>query len=145
MRYRFRLDKGEAALPDPASRFQPEGPHAPSEIVDPGDAWTDGAWREIAREQLVIYEMHVGTFTSQGAGVPPCANFQLSPGWVDLQLHQTLCGNPTIWRNRSASELFSAAYEGSSSHRSSSGSLVGLIGLATKIYRRSAVTTAMDK
>ena len=46
MRYRFRLDGGEAALPDPASRFQPEGPHGPSEIVDPGDfAWTDRAWR----------------------------------------------------------------------------------------------------
>ena len=68
MRYRFRLDRGEAALPDPASRFQPEGPHGPSEIVDPGDfAWTDGAWRGRTREQLVIYEMHVGTFTPDGS------------------------------------------------------------------------------
>ena len=68
MRYRFRLDQGEAALPDPASRFQPEGPHGPSEIVDPGDfAWTDGAWRGRTREQLVIYEMHVGTFTPDGS------------------------------------------------------------------------------
>jgi hypothetical protein len=59
MRYRFRLDQGEIALPDPASRFQPEGPsHGPSEIVDPGDfAWTDGPWRGVAREHLVIYEM----------------------------------------------------------------------------------------
>ena len=64
MRYRFRLDEGEAALPDPASRFQPEGPHGPSEIVDPGDfAWTDTGWGGIAREHLIIYEMHVGTFT----------------------------------------------------------------------------------
>ena len=68
MRYRFRLDRGETALPDPASRFQPEGPHGPSEIVDPATfAWTDGAWRGIAREQLVIYEMHVGTFTQEGS------------------------------------------------------------------------------
>ena len=68
MRYRFRLDRGEAALPDPASRFQPEGPHGPSEIVDPGDfAWTDGVWRGRTREQLVIYEMHVGTFTPNGS------------------------------------------------------------------------------
>jgi maltooligosyltrehalose trehalohydrolase len=68
MRYRFRLDRGERALPDPASRFQPEGPHGPSEIVDPGDfAWTDGAWHGQAREQLVIYEMHVGTFTPEGS------------------------------------------------------------------------------
>ena len=68
MRYRFRLDRGEKALPDPASRFQPEGPHGPSEIVDPGDfAWTDGAWRGRAREELIIYELHVGTFTPDGS------------------------------------------------------------------------------
>ena len=67
MRYRFRLGRNGKALPDPASRFQPEGPHGPSEIVDPEDfAWTDGAWRGRAREQLVIYEMHVGTFTPDG-------------------------------------------------------------------------------
>ena len=68
MRYRFRLDRGDAALPDPASKFQPDGPHGPSEIVDPGDfPWTDGGWRGRAREQLVIYEMHVGTFTPDGS------------------------------------------------------------------------------
>jgi len=68
MRYRFRLGRNGKALPDPASRFQPEGPHGPSEIVDPEDfAWTDGAWRGRAREQLVIYEMHVGTFTPDGS------------------------------------------------------------------------------
>src|SRR5690242_19815865 len=44
-RYRFRLDGGKAAFPDPALRFQPEGPHGPSEVVDPaGFPWSDGAW-----------------------------------------------------------------------------------------------------
>src|SRR5215469_4279817 len=66
-RYRFRLDGGEPALPDPASRFQPEGPHGPSEIVDPGGfAWRDAEWRGLAPERHVIYEMHVGTFTPEG-------------------------------------------------------------------------------
>jgi maltooligosyltrehalose trehalohydrolase len=68
LHYRLRLDQGEAALPDPASRFQPEGPHGPSQIVDPEDFdWTDEAWRGVAREHLVIYEMHVGTFTPEGS------------------------------------------------------------------------------
>ena len=67
MRYRFRLDRGETSLPDPASRYQPEGPQGPSEIVDPGAfAWTDCEWRGLPREQLVIYELHVGAFTRQG-------------------------------------------------------------------------------
>ncbi len=44
MRYRFRLDRGDAALPDPASRFQPDGPHGPSEIVDPGRFPLDRWW-----------------------------------------------------------------------------------------------------
>ena len=67
MRYRFRLDSDDKALPDPAARFQPEGPHGPSQIVDPDSfAWSDRAWRGIAREQLVVYELHVGTFTPAG-------------------------------------------------------------------------------
>src|SRR3712207_3311462 len=44
-RYRFRLDGDKTLYPDPASRFQPEGPHGPSQVVDPrAFAWTDGAW-----------------------------------------------------------------------------------------------------
>ena len=67
MRYRFRLDGAQEGLPDPASRFQPEGPHGPSEIVDPAAfAWTDAAWHGRRREELVLYEMHVGTFTPEG-------------------------------------------------------------------------------
>ena len=67
MRYRFRIDRGDDALPDPASRFQPDGPHGASEIVDPGAfRWTDAAWQGRRRDELVIYEMHIGTFTPDG-------------------------------------------------------------------------------
>lgn len=65
-RYRFSLDGG-ALLPDPASRFQPEGPQGPSEVVDPSDfAWTDRDWRGPEPTGNVIYELHLGTFTPEG-------------------------------------------------------------------------------
>ena len=65
-RYTYRLD-GSRGYPDPASRFQPEGPHGPSEVVDPGRyRWTDERWPGVAREGQVLYEMHVGTFTTAG-------------------------------------------------------------------------------
>src|SRR5207302_1387856 len=122
MRYRLRLDRGDRALPDPASRFQPEGPHGPSEIVDPEDfAWTDGAWRGRTREQLVIYEMHVGTFTPDGSWesasrelpalaelgitcleIMPVAEFPGRLGWgydgVNLFAPTRLYGRPTDFR-----------------------------------------------
>ncbi|MES1164960.1 MAG: malto-oligosyltrehalose trehalohydrolase, partial [Verrucomicrobiota bacterium] len=66
-RYAFRLDDDPHPYPDPASRFQPDGPHGPSELVDPATfAWTDGAWKGIAARGSVVYEMHVGTFTPEG-------------------------------------------------------------------------------
>jgi maltooligosyltrehalose trehalohydrolase len=58
--------------PDPVSRWQPSGVHGPSRIVDPNAfAWTDSGWRGVARGDLVMYELHVGTFTQEGtfAGV----------------------------------------------------------------------------
>ena len=64
-RYTLRLDAG-IERPDPASRFQPEGPHGPSEVVDLGFAWTDAAWRGLPLERHVIYELHVGTYTPEG-------------------------------------------------------------------------------
>jgi maltooligosyltrehalose trehalohydrolase len=65
-RYFFRLD-GEHDFPDPVSRFQPEGVHGASAVVDPGAfAWTDSGWTGIPMEQYVIYELHVGTFTPEG-------------------------------------------------------------------------------
>ncbi len=65
-RYRFGLD-GDLLRPDPASRFQPEGPHGPSQVVDPSRfRWTDAAWPGVRIEQQVLYELHVGTFTPEG-------------------------------------------------------------------------------
>ncbi len=65
-RYRYRLDGGEA-FPDPASRFQPEGPHGPSEVVDPGAfAWSDRGWQGTRLAGQVLYELHLGTFTPEG-------------------------------------------------------------------------------
>jgi maltooligosyltrehalose trehalohydrolase len=65
-RYRYRLDGGEA-YPDPASRYQPEGPHGPSQVVDPAAfRWTDQDWRGVTAHGQVLYEFHVGTFTKEG-------------------------------------------------------------------------------
>jgi len=65
-RYKFRLDSG-GSYPDPASRFQPEGPHFASEVVDPAAfRWTHSNWSGVAIEGQVIYEMHIGTFTKEG-------------------------------------------------------------------------------
>lgn len=65
-RYRFILTDG-SAVPDPASRFQPEDVHGPSEVVSP-DAfrWTDAGWRGLPWNEAIIYELHIGTFTHEG-------------------------------------------------------------------------------
>src|SRR6266487_6276898 len=66
-RYRFRVNNGEMLYPDPASRFQPDGPHGPSCIVDARQfKWTDSQWRGITLKGQIIYEMHIGTFTTEG-------------------------------------------------------------------------------
>jgi maltooligosyltrehalose trehalohydrolase len=65
-RYRYRLDGGDS-FPDPASRFQPDGTHGPSQVVDPRRfPWTDAAWHGAGIDGQVIYEMHIGTFTREG-------------------------------------------------------------------------------
>jgi maltooligosyltrehalose trehalohydrolase len=69
-RYQFRI--GDAHVPDPASRFQPQDVHGPSEVIDPhAFDWQDEIWRGRPWEEAVIYELHVGAFTSCGtfAGV----------------------------------------------------------------------------
>ena len=65
--YHFRLNDGENFYPDPASRFQPDGPHGSSCVVDPTKfAWSDAEWRGTAMKGQIIYEMHIGTFTKEG-------------------------------------------------------------------------------
>jgi len=65
--YRYRVD-GQGPYPDPASRSQPRGVHGPSQIVDPFEfPWTDHGWTGIPMEDLVLYELHVGTFTPEGS------------------------------------------------------------------------------
>jgi maltooligosyltrehalose trehalohydrolase len=65
-RYKYRLD-GRASYPDPASRSQPLGVHGPSEVIDPeAFRWTDAAWPGVPLPDLVIYELHLGTFSPGG-------------------------------------------------------------------------------
>jgi len=120
MRYTYRLDGGPG-YPDPASRFQPEGPHGPSEVIDPPFPWTDQRWPGAPREGQVLYEMHIGTFTTAGtweaasrelpelaragitlAEVMPVADFVGDFGWgydgVDLFAPTRLYGPPDSFR-----------------------------------------------
>ena len=65
-RYFYQLEDGRE-LPDPASRFQPEGVHGPSQIVDTAMfQWSDAQWQPPALAESVFYELHVGTFTREG-------------------------------------------------------------------------------
>jgi maltooligosyltrehalose trehalohydrolase len=123
MKYSFRLGNNEFLYPDPASRFQPEGPMGPSEIIDPADfTWTDRNWQGVSLEGQIIYEMHIGTFTQQGsweaAGeelptlketgitlleIMPLAEFAGEFGWgydgVDLFAPTRLYGRPNDFRS----------------------------------------------
>jgi len=116
-RYRLRLD-GDRVSPDPASRWQPEGPHGPSQVVDPSRfRWTDAAWEGVTLDGQVIYELHIGTFTTEGTWaaaqkelprlkalgvtlleVMPVAEFPGKFGWgydgVDLFAPTRLYGEP---------------------------------------------------
>jgi malto-oligosyltrehalose trehalohydrolase len=67
-RYMFRFENVEFAVPDPASRFNPDGVHAASEVIAPAAyEWRDSAWRKPPFREAVIYELHVGTFTPEGS------------------------------------------------------------------------------
>jgi malto-oligosyltrehalose trehalohydrolase len=66
-RYRYRIDGG-LRVPDPASRFQPDDAHGPSQVVDPRSwHWADADWTGRPWEETVIYELHVGAFSAQGS------------------------------------------------------------------------------
>ncbi len=67
LRYAYLLDDSQHELPDPASRWQPDGVHRPSAVFLPQRfSWTDQDWTGLDPDDLVIYELHVGTFTPQG-------------------------------------------------------------------------------
>src|SRR5262249_37976564 len=120
MRYAMIVD-GER-LPDPASRFQPDGPHGTSQIIDPVYVWTDHGFSGITRKRQVLYEMHVGTFSREGTWrgacehlshlsrlgvtvleVMPVADFPGRYGWgydgVNLFAPTRLYGSPDDFRH----------------------------------------------
>lgn len=120
--YFLKLDHDQF-IPDPASRFQPDGPHGLSQIIDPSNfEWSDSNWIGRSLEELVIYELHVGTFTEGGTWtdaaeqlgelallgitcieVMPVAEFPGSFGWgydgVDLFAPSHLYGTPNDFRH----------------------------------------------
>ncbi len=64
-RYKYRFNGGD--WPDPASRFNPDGVHGAAQVIDPDDfTWSDQAWNAPLVSELVIYELHIGTFTPEG-------------------------------------------------------------------------------
>lgn len=66
-RYLYRIDN-DRDRPDPASRFQPEGVHGPSEVVDHAAfSWDDKNWKGLSLQDYILYELHVGTFTPEGS------------------------------------------------------------------------------
>jgi maltooligosyltrehalose trehalohydrolase len=122
-RYGFRLDGGDRIFPDPASRWQPDGIHELSAVVDPSSyRWADEGWPGVNASDAVIYEMHVGTFTPEGTWrsaeqhlphlrevgitileVMPVAEFPGRFGWgydgVDLWAPSRLYGTPDDFRH----------------------------------------------
>ena len=76
-RYKYRVNGGDP-FPDPASRYQPEGPHGPSQVIDPSAfQWseTETAWPGVSIPGQVLYELHVGTFTPEGTFLGAIAEF----------------------------------------------------------------------
>ncbi|MHC5735242.1 malto-oligosyltrehalose trehalohydrolase [Nostoc sp.] len=64
--YQYVLN-GQDTFSDPASQYQPEGVHGPSQIVDHHFEWTDEGWAGVPVESMIFYELHVGTFTPEGS------------------------------------------------------------------------------
>ena len=86
--YHYQIS-GQLKVPDPASRFQPSDVHGPSEVVDPAAfEWEDQAWLGRPWQETVIYELHVGTFTTDGtfAGVQRRLDYLADLGITALEL-----------------------------------------------------------
>jgi maltooligosyltrehalose trehalohydrolase len=64
-RYLYRLD-GKIERPDPASRFQPQGVHGPSQVVASQFPWEDEGWHGLPLQKYIIYELHIGVFSPEG-------------------------------------------------------------------------------
>ncbi|RJQ65514.1 MAG: malto-oligosyltrehalose trehalohydrolase [Desulfobacteraceae bacterium] len=120
--YRFRFDEENDLYPDPASRFQPDGPEGPSQVVDPSRfPWTDEGWSGAGMKGQIVYEMHIGTFTREGTWqsalehlpelaelgvtlleIMPVADFAGRFGWgydgVNLYAPTRLYGSPDDFR-----------------------------------------------
>jgi maltooligosyltrehalose trehalohydrolase len=119
--YEYFVD-GKGPFPDPASRFQPQGPHGPSQVTNPeAFSWADQSWPGITLSGQIIYELHVGTFTSSGTWrdavqqlpelaalgitvleIMPVAEFEGAFGWgydgVDLFAPTRNYGSPDDFR-----------------------------------------------
>jgi maltooligosyltrehalose trehalohydrolase len=75
-RYGFRVDGGQLR-PDPASRYQPEGVHGPSQVIDPGSfRWSDARWHGRPARDRILYELHIGAFTPEGTFTAAAARLQ---------------------------------------------------------------------
>lgn len=85
--YKYRLN-GEQLLPDPASRYQPDGPHGPSQVISPEYGWEADSWKGIEPDSLIIYELHVGTFSEAGTfqGVEEKLDYLLELGINAIEL-----------------------------------------------------------
>jgi maltooligosyltrehalose trehalohydrolase len=86
-RYWYWID-GTVRRPDPASRSQPDGVHGASQVIDPSFLWSDGLWRGIALEKYIFYELHVGTFTTDGTfdGAISCLDYLCELGITAVEL-----------------------------------------------------------
>jgi maltooligosyltrehalose trehalohydrolase len=87
-RYLYLLDDG-TERPDPASRFQPDGVHGLSQVVDPqGFSWSDGAWKGRPLHEYLLYELHVGTCSDEGTfeALIPMLDYLLELGITAIEL-----------------------------------------------------------
>ena len=88
-RYQYVLHE-KLTRPDPASRYQPDGVHGPSEVFDPSSfVWTDQQWKGLPVQDYIIYELHPGTFTKEGtfdAIIPHLQHLRDDVGITALEL-----------------------------------------------------------